>query len=200
MVLLAVLLLAQPTAVRATRMFDARRGVIVQPGVVVVEGERIVQVGGSAPAGATTIDLGDAPLLPGLMDAHTPLTFESGPSWYRDSLDLILRWPAEQAQYAAEYARRTVESGFTAVRDLGAFDFIDVGLKKAIDAGAVPGPRMVTAVPAIGSRGGHADIGPDPPEDVPPPGGREGISDGVPARRSAGRWQGQYGGRVVQLR
>src|SRR5712691_754217 len=60
MVLLALLLLAQPTAVRATRMFDARRGAIVQPGLVVVDGERIVQVGGAAPAGARTIDLGNA--------------------------------------------------------------------------------------------------------------------------------------------
>lgn len=187
MVLLALLLLAQPTAVRATRMFDARRGAIVQPGLVVVEGERIVQVGGTVPAGAKTIDLGDATLLPGLMDAHTHLTFESGPSWYRDSFDLVLRWPAEQAQYAAEYARRTLESGFTAARDLGAFDFVDIGLKKAIDAGAVPGPRMVTSVHAIGSRGGHADIDPYPPDHVPPLGVREGICDGPEQCRSAVR-------------
>ena len=199
MVLLAVLLLAQPTAVRATRMFDARRGVIVQPGLVVVEGERIVQAGGTAPSGARTIDLGDATLLPGLMDAHTHLTFESGPSWYRDSLDLVLRWPAEQAQYAAEYARRTVESGFTAVRDLGAGDFIDVGLKKAIDAGAVVGPRMITAVHAVGSRGGHADIDPYPPDRVPPLGIREGICDGAEACRSAVRWQVKYGAGVIKL-
>src|SRR5262245_65600174 len=123
MVLLALFLLAEPTAVRAARLFDARKGALVEPGLVVVEGERIVQVGGTAPGGAKTIDLGDATLLPGLMDAHTHLTVESGPSWYRDSLDQILRWPAEQAQYAAEYARRTLEAGFTAVRDLGASDF-----------------------------------------------------------------------------
>src|SRR5947209_20552119 len=144
MVLLALLLLAQPTAVRATRMFDARRGAVVQPGLVVVEGERIVQVGGTAPAGAKTIDLGDATLLPGLMDAHTHLTFESGPSWYRDTRLTLLRFPAEQAQYGAEYAKRTLEAGFTTVRDLGSSDYIDVGLKKAIDSGAVPGPRMIT--------------------------------------------------------
>ncbi|MFL5312268.1 MAG: amidohydrolase family protein [Myxococcales bacterium] len=199
MVLLAVLLLAQPIALRAARMFDARRGAIVQPGLVVVEGERIVEVGRSAPPGAKTIDLGDATLLPGLMDAHTHLTFESGPSWYRDSFDVILRWPAEQAQYAAEYARRTLDSGFTAVRDLGASDFIDVGLKKAIDAGAVPGPRMITAVHAVGSRGGHADLDPYPPDRVPPLGIREGICDGVEACRSAVRWQVKYGAGVVKL-
>src|SRR6266851_834973 len=199
MVLLALLLLAQPTAVRATRMFDARRGAIVQPGLVVVDGERIVQVGGAAPAGARTIDLGDATLLPGLMDAHTHLSFESGASWYRDALELVLRWPAEQAQYAAEYARRTVESGFTTVRDLGSADFIDVGLKKAIDAGAVPGPRMIAAVHAVGSRGGHADLDPYPPDRVPPLGIREGICDGAEACRSAVRWQVKYGAGVIKL-
>src|SRR6266851_1693334 len=172
MVLLALLLLAQPTAVRATRMFDARRGAIVQPGLVVVDGERIVQVGGAAPAGARTIDLGDATLLPGLMDAHTHLSFESGASWYRDALELVLRWPA---------------------------DFIDVGLKKAIDAGAVPGPRMIAAVHAVGSRGGHADLDPYPPDRVPPLGIREGICDGAEACRSAVRWQVKYGAGVIKL-
>jgi len=199
MVLLALFLLADPIAVRAARLFDARKGALEQPGLVVVDGERIVQVGGAAPAGAKTIDLGDATLLPGLMDAHTHLTVESGTSWYRDSLDQILRWPTEQAQYAAEHARRTLEAGFTAVRDLGAADFIDVGLKKAIDAGAVPGPRMVTAVHAVGSRGGHADIDPYPADYVPPLGVREGICDGADACRSAVRWQVKYGAGVIKL-
>jgi len=199
MVLLAVLLLAQPTAIRAARMFDARRGAIVQPGLVVVEGERIVQVGGAVPAGARTIDLGDSTILPGLVDAHTHLTFESGPSWYRDTFDLVLRSPAEQAQYAAEYARRTVEAGFTSVRDLGSSDYLDIGLKKAIDAGAVPGPRMIVAVHAVGSRGGHADLDPFPPDTVPPLGVREGICDGVEACRSAVRWQVKYGAGVIKF-
>jgi imidazolonepropionase-like amidohydrolase len=199
MVLLALFLLAEPTAIRAARLFDARKGALVEPGLVVVEGERIVQVGGTAPAGAKTIDLGDATLLPGLMDAHTHLSFESGSSWYRDSLDLILRWPAEQAQYAAEYARRTLDAGFTAVRDLGSADFIDIGLKKAIDGGAVPGPRMVTAIHAVGSRGGHADLDPYPPDEVPPLGIREGICDGPEACRSAVRWQIKYGAGVIKL-
>jgi imidazolonepropionase-like amidohydrolase len=199
MVLLALFLLAQPTAIRAARLFDARKGAIVQPGLVVVDGERIVQVGGAAPAGAKTIDVGDATLLPGLIDAHTHLSFESGASWYRDSMDLILRWPTEQAQYAAEYARRTVESGFTTVRDLGSGDFVDIGLKKAIDAGAVPGPRMITSVHAVGSRGGHADLDPYPPDRIPPLGIREGICDGAEACRSAVRWQVKYGAGVIKL-
>lgn len=199
MFLLAAILLANPVALHAARMFDARKGAVVQPGLVVVDGERIVQVGGPVPGGAQAIDLGDATLLPGLMDAHTHLTFESGPSWYRDTMDGLLRWPAEQAQYAAEYARRTVEAGFTAARDLGSSDFLDVGLRNAIDKGAVAGPRMVIAVNAIGSRGGHADLDPFPPEVVPTWGIEHGICNGPDECRAAVRWQIKYGAGVIKF-
>src|SRR5436309_7369853 len=158
MILLALLLAAQPIAIKAARMFDARKGAVTSPGLVVTENDRIVQVGGQPPAGAQVVDLGDATLMPGLMDAHTHVTFEAGKSWYRDSMEGLLRWPAEQAQYAGEYARRTLDAGFTTVRDLGSSDFLDLGLRNAIDAGAIPGPRMFVAIYAIGARGGHADI------------------------------------------
>src|SRR3977135_1748200 len=151
MFLLVALLAASPVALKAARMFDARPGAIARPALVVVDGKRISRVGGAPPAGAQVIDLGDVTLLPGLIDAHTHLTFESGPSWYRDTMDSLLRWPAEQAQYAAEYARRTREAGFTTVRDLGSAEFLDLGLRNAIDSGAVPGPRMIVALSAIGS-------------------------------------------------
>src|SRR4051812_42880995 len=176
--ILALLLAANPVALKAARMFDARTGVVVQPGLVVVDGQRISRVGGAVPAGAEVIDLGDVTLLPGLIDAHTHLTFESGPSWYRDTMDTLLRWPAEQAQYAAEYARRTLDAGFTTVRDLGSTEFLDVGLRNAIESGAVPGPRMINAVNAIGSRGGHADLDPFPPDRVPPFGVERGVCNG----------------------
>src|SRR6267143_1304369 len=133
-------LLLAPIVLHAAHLFDARRGTLVSPGVVVVEGDRITQTGGEPPAGAQIIELGDATLLPGLMDAHTHLSFEFGPSWYEDTRLQLMRFPAEQAQYAAEYAKRTVEAGFTTVRDLGSADYVDVGLKKVIDSGAVPGP------------------------------------------------------------
>src|SRR5258708_1919520 len=139
MPLLLALLLA-PIALKAAHQFDARKGVLVSPGLVVVDGEKIAQVGGDVPLGAEVIDLGDATLLPGLMDAHTHLTGETGSSWYRDEMDGLLRYPAEQAQYGAVYARRTLEGGFTTVRDLGASDFLDVALRNAIEQGAVIGP------------------------------------------------------------
>ncbi len=121
--MLAALVAANPVALKAARMFDASNGEVVQPGLVVVEGQRISRVGGAAPAGAQVIDLGDATLLPGLIDAHTHLTFEAGASWYRDTMDLLLRWPTEQVQYGAEYARRTLDAGFTTVRDVGSSEF-----------------------------------------------------------------------------
>src|SRR6266850_3023567 len=197
--ILALLLAANPIALKAARMFDARTGVVVQPGLVLVEGQRIARVGGTVPAGAQVVDLGDATLLPGLIDAHTHVTFEAGASWYRDSMDLLLRWPTEQAQYAAEYARRTLEAGFTTIRDLGAYDSLDLGLSKAIEAGAVPGPRMIVALSAIGSRGGHADLDPYPEHRVPPAGVDRGICNGPEECRAAVRWQAKYGAGVIKL-
>src|SRR3982750_483243 len=126
MFLLAALLAATPVVLKAARIFDANSGAVVR-------------------AGLGDVDLGDATLLPGLIDAHTHLTAESGPSWYRDTMDLLLRSAPEQAQYAAEYARRTLDAGFTTVRDLGAYELIDIGLHNAIESGAVPGPRMIAA-------------------------------------------------------
>ena len=195
MLLLALALLSQPIVLKAARMFDSRTGTLKSPGFVAVDGDRIVA---EAPPGAQVIDLGDATLLPGLMDAHTHVTFESNGFW-RDEMDGILRWPAEQAQYAAEYARRTLMAGFTSIRDLGSSDFLDLGLARAIESGAVPGPRMIFAVHAIGARGGHADNTPYPPDRVPPLGVEQGICNGADECRAAVRWQVKYGATVIKF-
>src|SRR5436309_10868969 len=152
LLLLALLLSAagerpQPrrTLIRAAHLFDARKGTLVSPGAVLVENDRIVKVGADAKAddGAETIDLGDATLLPGLMDAHEHLTFEAGPSWFRDEVELLQRPATEQAHFASAYARRVLEAGFTTVRDLGSSEYIDLGLRNAIRDGFVVGPRML---------------------------------------------------------
>src|SRR5207302_4518379 len=77
--------------------------------------------------------------------------------YYHFIYDRLMRFPAEQAMYAATYARRTLEAGFTTVRNVGAYDFVDVGLRNAINAGVAEGPRILTAVHGIGSPGGHFD-------------------------------------------
>ncbi len=109
-----------------------------------------------------------------------------------------MRFPAEQALYAAQYARRTVEAGFTTVRDLGSQDFVALGLRNAINAGVAEGPRMLIANHGIGSTGGHADAPPFPPDRVKPSGTLEGICNGPAECREAVRYQIKYGADVIK--
>jgi len=164
---------------KAAHMFDSMGTTLRDRVSVVVRGDRIVSVGGSAPPGARVIDLGDATLLPGFIDAHTHLTLEFEKDYYHFVYNRIMRFPAEQALYAAQYARRTLEAGFTTVRNVGASDFVDIGLRNAINAGVATGPRMLTAAHGIGSPGGHFDNYAYPPDRVKPWGPVEGICSGA---------------------
>jgi imidazolonepropionase-like amidohydrolase len=145
--------------VRAARMFDGKSDRLVSPAAVVIVGGRIQSAGSVAqiPAGAEVIDLGDATLLPGFIDAHTHLTEESSDDWRQDELDNLKKTVAEKALDATVFARKTLMAGFTTVRNVGADELIDVGLRNAINDGTVVGPRMFTAVRAIGATGGHCD-------------------------------------------
>lgn len=153
---------AQPgvVAIRAARLFDGTSEKIVAPGLVVVSGGTIQSVGGlTVPPGATVIDLGDATLLPGFIDAHTHLTMDFNADYNGARLLDLTRTIPEQAIRATANARATLMAGFTTVRDVGSGQFIDVGLRNAIDAGVTPGPRMLVAVHSLGSTGGHCDEG-----------------------------------------
>jgi len=152
-------LVAQSTYVlKATRLFDSTSGQLVTPGMVVVSNGVIQSVGSeNTPAGATVIDLGDATLLPGFIDAHTHLTSDFDPDYNGSWLIGMQRPVSEQSIRSTANARKTVMAGFTTVRDVGSSDFMDVGLRNSINAGIVPGPRMLVAVHAIGSTGGHCD-------------------------------------------
>jgi imidazolonepropionase-like amidohydrolase len=146
-------------AIKAARLFDGVSDRLVEPGLVTVSNGKVVSVGTPAPAGATVIDLGDATLLPGFIDAHTHLTDAFNPD-YDGSTVLGMRRPvSERAIRATVNARDTLMAGFTTVRDLGGNDFIDVGLRNSIAAGVIPGPRMLVSVHALGSTGGHCDDG-----------------------------------------
>src|SRR5215470_2473101 len=121
--------------VKGTRLFDSTSGRMVEPGVVIVADGKVKSIGGSVPNGATVIDLGDASLLPGFIDAHTHLTYDFDPDYNGAQLRSLQRTIPEQAIRAAENARKTLMAGFTTVRDVGSGDFLDVGLRDSINAG-----------------------------------------------------------------
>jgi imidazolonepropionase-like amidohydrolase len=126
--------------------------VVERPQIIIVDG-KITALGGSAPAGAKRIDLGDVTLLPGLIDMHVHLDSDARISGYRrfDYTDSF--WQA----VGVANARAMLEAGFTSVRNVGSDAFNDVGLMQAIDAGYVPGPRITPVGYALGSTGGHCD-------------------------------------------
>ncbi|HEV7505218.1 MAG TPA: amidohydrolase family protein [Thermoanaerobaculia bacterium] len=188
------------TVLKAARVFTSTSERPLAPGMVVVEGDHIAQVGQNlaVPPGAQVIDLGDATLLPGFIDAHVHLAMEMSDDWYRDFYQTAFRFPAEQALYAAKYARVTLEAGFTTVRDVGSDEYISLGLRNAINAGIAVGPRMLIANHGIGSTGGHADAPPFPPERIKPAGTLEGVCNGPAQCREAVRFQIKFGADVIK--
>ena len=189
-------------ALKAARLFDGTSDSIIRNATVVVTGDRITAVGTNAaiPPNAQIIDLGDATLLPGFIDAHVHLTEESGANWYLDFFQELMRQPAEQALLASTFARKTIEAGFTTVRNVGASDYVGVGLRNAINYGWVVGPRMLVSVYAIGATGGHGDGSPVPPaRGYRQQGTMEGVCNGAGACREAVRYQIKYGADVIKF-
>lgn len=189
-----------PVVLKAARVFTSTSERPLAPGMVLVEGNQIKQVGSSltVPPGAQVIDLGDATLLPGFIDAHVHMAMEMSDDWYRDFYQGSFRFPAEQALYAAKYARLTLDAGFTTVRDLGAHDYVALGLRNAINSGVAAGPRMLIANYGVGSTAGHADEAPYPPDRIKPWGTLQGICNGPDQCREAVRFQIKYGADVIK--
>jgi imidazolonepropionase-like amidohydrolase len=195
----------RPIHLRSARMLDVTSGELVEPGDLLVLGERIVEVSPtSVPDDAEVIDLGDVTLLPGLMDMEVNLLL-GGPD-HRSPLTAVQEDPAVRTLRGVANARRTLHAGFTTVRNLGLFlqtngILLDVALKKAIDLGWVDGPRVVPAGHAICPTGGHLDptmfqaFAPH----VLPLTVEEGIANGVDEVRKAVRYQIKYGAQVIKV-
>ena len=192
-----------PIVLRAARMLDVANGKVGGPAEVLVEGERIVAAGASVshPAGAEVIDLGDATLLPGFIDAHTHLTAPYSDDYKQEQLNRLQKTVAERALAASVTARITLMAGFTTVRDVGSWDYLDVGLRNAIRNGDVPGPRMLVSVHALGSTGGHCDFQSGFKEGVfgHEAGPLEGVISGPEEARYAVRLDHKYGADLIKV-
>ncbi|HEX5081906.1 MAG TPA: amidohydrolase family protein [Blastocatellia bacterium] len=181
-------------AVKAARALDVRTGAMIDNAVIIIEGDRIKTIGARAaiPAEVEVIDLGSKTLLPGLIDCHTHLTFEPSQMGY-SSLGISV---PRSALTGAKNARLTLEAGFTTVRNVGASGYADIALRDAIDAGDVPGPRIVASGPALGITGGHCDNNLLAPEYNHTD---EGVADGVPAVMRKTREVIKYGADVIKV-
>jgi len=184
------------TVIRPGRLLDVRTGQLRTGQAIVVEGDKITRIAASAEvqaaAGDTTIDLPEATLLPGLIDMHTHLTFELSSLGYQ-GLGIST---AREALHGAKNARRTLEAGFTTVRNLGARDYADVALRDAIDDGDVVGPRIVASGPALGITGGHCDENRLPPAFHFQGGG---VADGIEGVQHKVREVIKYGADVIKV-
>ena len=143
--------------VKAARLIDGTGGEPILHPVVVIQGDRITQVGAglATPAGAEVIDLGAATLLPGFIDCHTHVTAQPGENFY---VDLFKRSPIDNAVMSHVYAWRTLEAGFTTIRNVGAEEYVDIALRNAIERGDVAGPRMRVSGLPLSATGGHGDL------------------------------------------
>lgn len=186
---------------KAARMFDGKSDALTRPGLVVVTDGKIAGVGPAAsiPGGAEVIDLGDATLLPGFIDAHTHLTSMFSDDYKQAALDRLQKPISEQALDSSVNARVTLMAGVTSVRDVGSGEYLDAGLRNAINKNVVPGPRMLVSVHAIGATGGHCDetgyrAGVFGKETGP----EDGVINGPDQARYAVRLAHKYGATVIK--
>jgi imidazolonepropionase-like amidohydrolase len=182
-------------AIKAGRLIDTKTGAVTNNAFVLIEGDKITAVGPdvTVPAEVEVIDLKDKTVLPGLIDCHTHMTSQPG-NYYED---IFRKSPIDVAVIAHVYARRTLEAGFTTVRDVGAGEFIDVALRNAINRGDVVGPRMQVATLTVGATGGHGDTNGFSP--YLKFGGFSGLADGVDEIRKLIRLEVKYGADLIKM-
>lgn len=195
----APLLWAQNTLIHAGKLFDPVSGRYAEKVSLVVEGETIVELrdGFTKPNGKDAfIDLSNYSVFPGFIDLHVHLENETSPTNY---LDRFTQNPEDIAFESTVYARRTLEAGFTTVRDLGGTG-VNTALRNAINKGWVIGPRVYSAGKSIATTGGHADPSNGMRRDITgDPGAKQGVVNGVEDARKAVRQRYKNGADVIKI-
>ncbi len=189
------------TVVKAAHVVDPKAGTVLQNQAIIIDAGRVKTVVATAdfakslPADAKVqvIDLGNVTVLPGLIDCHTHVTGQPE-NFYED---IFRKSPIDEATTSHIYARRTLLAGFTTIRNVGADNYTDFALKRAINEGKIPGPRMLASGPALSATGGHGDLNRMSP--YVHIDGIGGIANGVEEVRKKVRENIKYGADLIKI-
>ena len=187
------------TAIKAGKLIDVENGKTLINQIILVSHDSIIAVGAnvSIPKNATVIDLSSYTVLPGLIDCHTHITGQPGGDYYAD---IFRKTPVDVAVTAHIYAKKTLEAGFTTVRDLGSAGLVDIALRNAINNGDIVGPTIYAATMFIGSTGSHGDLnGFSPYLQFNLPKGMSGVANGVEGVREQVRFNVKNGADVIKF-
>jgi imidazolonepropionase-like amidohydrolase len=187
------------TIIKAGKLIDVETGTVLLNQMILVRNDSIIQVASkiNIPKEATIIDLSKYTVLPGLIDCHTHLTGQPSGDYYAD---IFRKTPVDVAITAHIYAKKTLEAGFTSIRDLGASGLVDIALRNAINNGDVVGPNMYAATMFIGSTGSHGDLnGFSPYLEFNAPKGMSGVANGVDGVRAQVRFNVKNGADVIKF-
>ncbi len=187
------------TIIKAGKLIDVESGTVLLNQMILVRNDSIIQVASkiNIPKEATIIDLSKYTVLPGLIDCHTHITGQPGGDYYAD---IFRKTPVDVAVTAHIYAKKTLEAGFTSVRDLGSAGLVDIALRNAINNGDIPGPNIYAATVFIGSTGSHGDLnGFSPYLEFNAPKGLSGVANGVEGVRQQVRYNVKNGADVIKF-